>query len=58
MYRLCSSDSGVQTRSFGQQDPVNVQAAEKLGKLGSRFSVAMQDAVLGKDSTGDVKWNQ
>ncbi|MFZ4857154.1 MAG: class I SAM-dependent DNA methyltransferase [Desulfuromonadaceae bacterium] len=25
--------AGYQTRSFGQQDPVNVQAAEKLGKL-------------------------
>ena len=25
--------AGYQTRSFGQQDPVNIQAAEKLGKL-------------------------
>lgn len=25
--------AGYQTRSFGQEDPVNVQAAEKLGKL-------------------------
>ena len=25
--------AGYQTRSFGQQDPVNVQAAEKLGRL-------------------------
>jgi hypothetical protein len=25
--------AGYQTRTFGQQDPVNIQAAEKLGKL-------------------------
>jgi hypothetical protein len=25
--------AGYQTRSFGQQDPVNIEAAEKLGKL-------------------------
>ncbi|MFA7404910.1 MAG: DNA methyltransferase [Pelobacteraceae bacterium] len=25
--------AGYQTRSFGQQDPVNIQAAEKLGRL-------------------------
>lgn len=29
--------AGYQTRSFGQQDPVNVQAAEKLGKLHDQF---------------------
>jgi hypothetical protein len=29
--------AGYQTRSFGQQDPVNVLAAEKLGKLHDQF---------------------
>lgn len=29
--------AGYQTRSFGQQDPVNVQAAEKLGRLHDQF---------------------
>jgi hypothetical protein len=29
--------AGYQTRSFGQQDPVNIQAAEKLGKLHDQF---------------------
>jgi hypothetical protein len=31
--RLFGFIAGYQTRSFGQQDPVNIQAAEKLGKL-------------------------
>ncbi len=32
--------AGYQTRSFGQQDPVNVQAAEKLGRLHDQFKAA------------------
>ena len=35
--RLFGFIAGYQTRSFGQQDPVNVQAAEKLGKLHDQF---------------------
>lgn len=31
--RLFGFIAGFQTRSFGEQDPVNIQAAEKLGKL-------------------------
>lgn len=31
--RLFGFIAGYQTRFFGQQDPVNIQAAEKLGKL-------------------------
>jgi len=31
--RLFGFIAGYQTRSFGQQDPVNIEAAEKLGKL-------------------------
>lgn len=31
--RLFGFVAGYQTRSFGEQDPVNVKAAEKLGKL-------------------------
>ncbi|MDE3103970.1 MAG: class I SAM-dependent DNA methyltransferase [Acidobacteriota bacterium] len=31
--RLFGFIAGYQTRSFGQQDPVNIQAAEKLGQL-------------------------
>jgi hypothetical protein len=32
-FNVFGNIAGYQTRSFGQQDPVNVQAAEKLGKL-------------------------
>lgn len=35
--------AGYQTRSFGQQDPVNVQAAEKLGKLHDQFKATGYD---------------
>lgn len=35
--------AGYQTRSFGQQDPVNVQAAEKLGKLHDLFKATGYD---------------
>ena len=35
--------AGYQTRSFGQQDPVNVLAAEKLGKLHDQFKVTGYD---------------
>ena len=35
--------AGYQTRSFGQQDPVNVLAAEKLGKLHDQFKTTGYD---------------
>lgn len=35
--------AGYQTRSFGQQDPVNVQAAEKLGRLHDQFKASGYD---------------
>lgn len=35
--------AGYQTRSFGQQDPVNVQAAEKLGRLHDQFRATGYD---------------
>jgi hypothetical protein len=35
--------AGYQTRSFGQQDPVNVQAAEKLGRLHDQFKATGYD---------------
>ena len=35
--------AGYQTRSFGQQDPVNIQAAEKLGKLHDQFKATGYD---------------
>ncbi len=35
--------AGYQTRSFGQQDLVNVQAAEKLGKLHDQFKATGYD---------------
>ncbi len=38
--RLFGFIAGYQTRSFGQQDPVNVLAAEKLGKLHDQFKEA------------------
>ncbi len=41
--RLFGFIAGYQTRSFGQQDPVNVQAAEKLGKLHDQFKAAGYD---------------
>ncbi|OGU16775.1 MAG: methylase [Geobacteraceae bacterium GWC2_53_11] len=41
--RLFGFIAGYQTRSFGQQDPVNVQAAEKLGKLHDQFKATGYD---------------
>lgn len=41
--RLFGFIAGYQTRSFGQQDPVNVQAAERLGKLHDQFKAAGYD---------------
>lgn len=41
--RLFGFIAGYQTRSFGQQDPVNVQAAEKLGKLHDQFKTTGYD---------------
>lgn len=41
--RLFGFIAGYQTRSFGQQDPVNIQAAEKLGKLHDQFKAAGYD---------------
>ena len=41
--RLFGFIAGYQTRSFGQQDPVNVQAAEKLGRLHDQFKAAGYD---------------
>jgi hypothetical protein len=41
--RLFGFIAGYQTRSFGQQDPVNMQAAEKLGKLHDQFKVTGYD---------------
>lgn len=35
--RLFGFIAGYQTRSFGQEDPVNVKAAEKLGRLHDRL---------------------
>lgn len=41
--RLFAFIAGYQTRSFGQQDPVNVQAAEKLGRLHDQFKATGYD---------------
>jgi len=41
--RLFGFIAGYQTRSFGQQDPVNVQAADKLGKLHDQFKATGYD---------------
>ncbi len=41
--RLFGFIAGYQTRSFGQQDPVNLQAADKLGKLHDQFKVTGYD---------------
>ena len=41
--RLFGFIAGYQTRSFGQQDPVNVQAAEKLGRLHDQFKATGYD---------------
>lgn len=35
--------AGYQTRSFGQQDPVNVKAAEKMGRLHDQFKATGYD---------------
>lgn len=35
--------AGYQTRSFGQEDPVNVKAAEKLGRLHDRLKASGYD---------------
>lgn len=35
--------AGYQTQNFGQQDPVNVRAAEKLGKLHDQFKATGYD---------------
>lgn len=35
--------AGYQTRSFGQQDPVNIKAAEKMGKLHDQFKATGYD---------------
>jgi hypothetical protein len=41
--RLFGFIAGYQTRSFGQQDPINIQAAEKLGKLHDQFKAVGYD---------------
>lgn len=38
--RLFGFIAGYQTRSFGQEDPVNVKAAEKLGRLHDRLKAS------------------
>lgn len=38
--RLFGFIAGYQTRSFGQEDPVNIKAAEKLGRLHDRLKAS------------------